>query len=361
MHRTHWRKRPLLVRLSVGVVLTAFAVLSCPEWNGNSEGSPSISREPSWAIVSQHVDPSLGDVTGLDVLRAGEPHPRALTRRPVGSHDWDNQPVWSPDGLHVAFARFYSHSGLYVVDVDGGSPLRLARGSVSAIAWSPDGTAIAFSRACGANPGICRAGISVVNRRGGPVRRVFPSEGLAAWSPDGRRLVCLCTKALWVFSPAGRAPNRLSDALDKQLGPASWSPNGRLIAFGRHCSEGWNGPGGHDIYCDIAVMNIDGSNKRTLLRHGTARGPAAAPPVWSSSQSLLVPRWGFLHGIVSLDVRTASQRLFYKKTGYLYASRGLTTFAVIDSSGLTVLDATAHPLGQHTLQYSWGDLDVHLG
>jgi dipeptidyl aminopeptidase/acylaminoacyl peptidase len=351
-------KRSRFALLMAGVMLGLLGVAP-----GKATGAVSTGRaEQGWSVVSQHVDTSVGDVTGLDVLRAGDLRPRALVRRPVGSRDWDNQPTWSPDGRRVAYATSYSHWGLYVLDAARGKPRQLATGSVSAIAWSPDGAYIAFGHTCASASTGCVPGVFVVGtRRGARVRRVFPADGSPEWSPDGRQLVCLCGKAIWAFDADGSHRQRLSDAADGRVGQASWSPGGHMIAFGRRCNEGWNGPGGHDVYCDVAVMNEDGSGKRTVLSHGDARGPSNSPPVWASEKGLLIPLWGFARGIVSVDWRTRKRRLFYKQAGWIFTSPSRAIFAVLDSDGVTFLEPSSRVIGRRALELTGADFDIHLG
>ena len=56
-------------------------------------------------------------------------------------------PVWSPDGKHIAYS---SNKGgtydLYMIDADGGNEVRLTQGETHEFApsWSPDGTKIAY-------------------------------------------------------------------------------------------------------------------------------------------------------------------------------------------------------------------------
>src|SRR5687768_3562231 len=246
---------------------------------------------PRWAIVFQHVDRALGDVTGLDILRSGDRRPRPLTRRPAGTRARDSAPAWSPDGRRVAFARSHSQWGVYIVDATGGSRRRLARGQATALAWSPDGTRIAFSRACAQGAASCRPGIYVAHLDGSRLLRVFPSIGLPSWSRDGRRLVCLCRDEIHVFDADGSDRRRLSTAAGGSLGRASWSPDGRLLAYGRRCISP-RGTGHDDLFCDLAVMDPTGAGKRTLLRRSVELGEVGDEPSWFSDGRLVVMDWG---------------------------------------------------------------------
>ena len=67
---------------------------------------------------------------------------RNLTNNP--RHD-DN-PSWSPDGKHIAFARAGRNREIYVIDADGGNQRNLTNNPFSDRdpSWSPDGKRIAF-------------------------------------------------------------------------------------------------------------------------------------------------------------------------------------------------------------------------
>jgi dipeptidyl aminopeptidase/acylaminoacyl peptidase len=77
---------------------------------------------------------------------------RDLTPGP-GTH---NDPAWSPDGGHIAFASDRGEDGrqLWVMPSDGGEARRLTegKGGAGAPIWSPDGTRIAFARSVVVSP-----------------------------------------------------------------------------------------------------------------------------------------------------------------------------------------------------------------
>jgi acylaminoacyl-peptidase len=75
------------------------------------------------------------------------------TRRLTSGRTVDRQPAWSPDGKRIAFTSDRSpdpdlawRSAIYLVDADGGRPVRVTAGPQRAFAhpaWSPDGKLIA--------------------------------------------------------------------------------------------------------------------------------------------------------------------------------------------------------------------------
>ena len=266
----------------------------------------------------------------------------------------------SPDGFHVAYVFYTSHrpgrNGLYVVDLGRGKPQRVAAGNARNIAWSPDSTEIAFS---GQSSGK-RPGIFVVSSTGGAARRVFPANGFPNWSPDGRQIVCSCgfREEVWVFSSDGEGARRLAGPVPRKVAAAavfgvtgaSWSPDGRLIAFGRNC---YLIEIVSDIWCEPAVMDPDGKNKRTVRKETTFF--AGYPPVWSSPGSMLLQTWRLrAKPVMSLNVRTGARRVFYavRSTVYqyaLWASTRHTAFATVDGTKLVLLDPSGRVLGKRRL------------
>ena len=106
------------------------------------------------------------------------------------SGDWS--PAWSPDGRRLAFvsdrdrgASALPTTEVYVVAVDGGSPVRLTRTDFAqSPSWSPDGRRIAFAQRIN-GPGDLLSGVYVMNADGSDAVRVLRmgAEGVA-WRPS---------------------------------------------------------------------------------------------------------------------------------------------------------------------------------
>src|SRR5262249_46592127 len=68
--------------------------------------------------------------------------------------DFESNPLWSPDGKWISFAKAGLKAGLYIAPSGGGAARRLAEGNgnntfgngIVSHAWSPDSRWIAFSR-----------------------------------------------------------------------------------------------------------------------------------------------------------------------------------------------------------------------
>jgi Tol biopolymer transport system component len=309
-------------------------------------------------MVAQHVDPSISDVIGLDVLIEGQPV-RPLTRRAKGSEDWDNQPKWSPDGRRVAFARAYGQRpGLYVARLGEGRSRRVVTGRIpedsAAITWSPDGGRIAFLR---------DGSVFAVNSDGGPTRLALPGGKwwckAPSWTPDGRQLVAACSGRLWIVNADGSRRHPVPGERDAG-GGASWSPDGSRIAYARRCNPGLS----EDVFCDVAVTRPDGSGRRTLVRRDRT-GPTDERPVWTSAERLLVGLWGYKRGILAVNASTGKTRKAHQETSPILATGPNGTYALPGrGSSLDIFNRDGKRLLHAAYPPTFGadaDIDVWLG
>jgi dipeptidyl aminopeptidase/acylaminoacyl peptidase len=167
---------------------------------------------------------------------------------------FDPSPVWSPDGLRMAYAErsrehfagklkvlgFDLRSGratgapvdLYTAKTDGGGAW-----AIDKVAWSPDGKTLALV--------LQESGwdkVYLLPSTGGPPRQLTQGEYedyTPVYSPDGTRLAVVSNRNgaeerhIWIVPVDGTSPRQLADLpLGVEANP-QWSPDGSRIYFDR--------------------------------------------------------------------------------------------------------------------------------
>ena len=213
-------------------------------------------------------------------------------RKRVVSNAWAGFPLWSPDGREILFQNGGAdgQDHWHTVPAAGGKVRAVAVAAFSSSpAWSPDSTRIAFERAVGAAASHPASGsqIALVRRNGKGLRSLTTGDGhryRPAWSPNGRLIAFERNGSVLVIRDDGTRSRVLTRGLEPQFAPdgtkvlfssstglatvdvrgesirrltdtdgdraATWSPDGRLIAFVRDSS--------------IWVVRADGSHARRL-------------------------------------------------------------------------------------------------
>lgn len=213
----------------------------------------------------------------------------------------------SPAARRQQLISFWSdragYPGVWVMNADGSSP-RLVSGRVAAKrgSWSPDGRRLVFDGPVNVREGeatqdldLYVADVSGLRRRRltrGPERDV-----VASWSPEGRwiaftrRRTRAAREEIWLVRPDGSGARRLTAG----SGPV-WSPDGASLAFARAVGRRYA----------VYSARLDGSDVTRI----TSSDADDAPTDWTSS-GLLFSRWrlGDPGGDVwVLDVSTGEER-----------------------------------------------------
>lgn len=191
--------------------------------------------------------------------------------RSVVGNDGANHssPIWSPDGLRLAFWTQPASSGglsLTVVDADGSNARVVSGGSPIVM------------------PSLIESRDSV-----------FPAP--ADWAPDGTRLAYTATingvDNIVIATLDGRDPSVIGDPTFEAISPV-WSPNGKQVAFA----------GGRYPTTALYVMNADGSGRALRLTKFAGASGSFTWARWSPDGRRLVydaSEWSLGHSIWLVD------------------------------------------------------------
>ncbi len=250
---------------------------------------------------------------------------RALTHPNPLRYEYDENPVPSPDGSLIVFARSGEPERIMLMRADGSRLRTLARAALDSAQWSPDGSRLALETSpsfqlpkAGGGPTLVmfKQGISLVARDGSGTRSLVGAAAHGrlgfSWSPDGTRIAYAGRDDISVVDVATGA-RRVLLAMEDAWRPA-WSPDGSRIAFltdnDLYVVAATGGKArrlGTDVESETPVWSPDGSRLAFTLRtyprpsavvvaaatgRITARiaplaGGGAAAPAWSPEGSRL--------------------------------------------------------------------------
>ena len=203
----------------------------------------------------------------------------------------DRDPVWSPDGWSIAFTS--DREGNYlslVTEIDGTDQSRVVDTGPGAPVWSPGGAHIAFS-CC---PGYLGY-ISVVDTgEAGFGRRLAETAGTdwgrdPVWSPDGTRLAFTNSRTadnelgfveeIFHIDKDGTNLTQLTHTEGGAYGASRpvWSPDGTRVAFLRSRDLD-PAPTVSNIDTELLVVNTDGTDQRQVAQtYGDDHNPVWSP------------------------------------------------------------------------------------
>ncbi|MBT4501770.1 MAG: hypothetical protein HOC74_28830, partial [Gemmatimonadetes bacterium] len=229
----------------------------------------------------------------------------SLALRQVGN------PQISPDGAQILYVateldqkskKYRSH--LWLVPADGGEARQLTSRPASHVEprWSPDGKTIAFvSNRPQEEDEDHRRQIWLLPADGGEATQLTQTEGGVhdiEWSPDGRSLLFLSSETpgaeekellekggirvvdrfikmhqIWTVDVATGSCRQLTrDRSSKSA--ATWSPDGKTIAFEKHRDSTCN----QDYRASLCTIDASGKNRRRLTSgDGYASHPRFSP------------------------------------------------------------------------------------
>ncbi len=124
--------------------------------------------------------------------------------RLTATDDYEQMPLWSPDGKTIAFAaNQYDNFDIYTIPATGGVPTRLTVNSANElpVAWTPDGKSILFSAAIQdpASSALFPSGrmteLYSVPAAGGPTTQVLGTPALSiSYLPGGKQMLYMDVK-----------------------------------------------------------------------------------------------------------------------------------------------------------------------
>jgi Tol biopolymer transport system component len=212
---------------------------------------------------------------------------------PVGTNH--RAPTWSPDGtkmLVVTSPTQQSFPDIFLVNSDGSNPVNLTNSEgieEDVSSWSVNGK-IAYETA---------ASIWTMNPDGSgkaPFPGITqPAPSFPAWSPNGSTLAFVSGNRVWLIDANGANQRRLTTGTVNE-GPATWSPDGSKLAFGRA------GVG-------IVVVNADGTNE-IPISSGSDGQPAWSP----DGAKIAFSRSNGSRGLYTMDADGSNQVLIVADT-----------------------------------------------
>jgi Tol biopolymer transport system component len=200
----------------------------------------------------------------------------------------NGSPAWSPDGHQIAFRRqsgpviddLLFEAGIYVMNDDGSNLRQItqkvhpALGEDTDPQWSPDGHSIVFQRlnVRTAQP-VDGIALWIVNLRNASERQLTPFDlrggDTPDWSPDGTHILFHSNNDgpdnvsanLYTIRADGTDLRQLTFAQDgeKQYLGSSYSPDGKMIVFGRRPETG-------GINADIFTIRVNGTHERAVTQ-----------------------------------------------------------------------------------------------
>ena len=212
-------------------------------------------------LLVYDVGPENGTASaGLFIVDDQGRNRRRLTSEPPPTNVTSAE--WSPRGGTILFrSELYEAEEFWTIEADGTRLRRIGKGGGAS--WSPDGSEIAI--------GDGSDEISIVDTRGALRRtiRLGIEEGLypgpvGPWSPDGSLMAISVTNEsteslIYVVPTDGKSRakplGKREEGVSEEF--ATWSPDGRLIAFVRVYADASDAQ-------EVWVMRRDGTDRRRI-------------------------------------------------------------------------------------------------
>ena len=237
------------MRKVIALAFTTLIAVTCSHAGAVATAEPA-SSDPGRVVFQSNRD---GDYE----IYAVNPNGTGLTQL-THNEDEDSSPRPAPNGRLIAF---YSTGGLTLMEPDGSGQHQVHTCFGPVAAWSPDSTRL-----------VCRAhdegGLVVADVVNGTATPLVSDGDEASWSPDGRTIAFLDAERLYVVPAEGGEPRRVGLRRVVDWETPSWSPDSRRLAYSVFVGDE------QDVY----TVGANGSGNRRLVR-------AAYEPQWSPDGS----------------------------------------------------------------------------
>jgi dipeptidyl aminopeptidase/acylaminoacyl peptidase len=299
-----------LVAVVVGVALSALVLAACGNEGTSATTSPSAASSMALASPSPSATPlpvptvtdtiafsrANADGTQSDIYLI-HPDGTGLRRLTAASKpdEINAHPSWSPDGTKIVYEHAIGDqvhdTKIWVMDADGSHQTRLTKGSVAGWqpVWSPDGKHIAFGRetqttATGSAEHEAY-GIAVMDADGSHLRNLTAEQlddGHPAWASNSRVLF-VRKWHLWAVDLAGGPAVRVKQIKQGFSAEYALSPDGRWIFLTGGMNEG------------LIIPWPEGGHARTLIDENGNPVDIEAPicPAWTQDSKALVMTGGY--------------------------------------------------------------------
>jgi Tol biopolymer transport system component len=192
----------------------------------------------------------------------------------------------SPDGRQFAFVSEKGGSpDIWVRQVSGGEPLRITRDDAAEtdLVYSPDGESLYYATLGPEAPVIWR-----IPALGGTPRKIVEGARYPSPAADGKRLACVRLlgpdrSSIQIGDTDGAGSRKFYEGAG--IGPISWSPDGRRLAFSQ---------AGFFEARNLHILDVESARERSVTRYplGGVHSQAWLP----DGRSLVISRWSHALG-----------------------------------------------------------------